>query len=57
MTDRPDNPPNPGSEEARKQGCACPVIDNHYGAGVPHKGQRVFWTVEDCKLHGGKRDR
>lgn len=25
--------PNPGSEEARKQGCLCPVVDNEFGKG------------------------
>jgi hypothetical protein len=26
--------PNPGTEEAIKQGCKCPVLDNHHGRGV-----------------------
>ncbi len=42
--------PNPGSEEAVKAGCRCPVIDNHYGKGTPYG----FWMSEDCPLHGYK---
>ncbi len=42
--------PNPGSEEARKQGCKCPVLDNARGQGymgVP--GQ--FVMSERCPMH------
>lgn len=49
--------PNPGSAKARKEGCTCAVIDNHYGQGLP--GYRddelpVFWVDDDCPLHGGR---
>lgn len=50
--------PNPGSKQAIAQGCKCPVIDNHYGQGVP-RGDGVnfdFWMVEDCPLHGTKKE-
>ena len=40
--------PKPGSPDARKQGCTCPVIDNHHGAGDP----RGWWVSGDCPLHG-----
>ena len=43
--------PNPGSKEAQQMGCACPVIDNHYGQGVTVEGKRQFWMVEGCPLH------
>ena len=43
--------PNPGSREAQEMGCICPVIDNHYGRGVPVDGKRQFWMVEECPLH------
>lgn len=42
------NKPNPGSEEAIKQGCICPVIDNHYGEGLPNGD---FWYTEGCPVH------
>lgn len=50
--------PNPGSEEALKLGCKCPVIDNHYGKGIPKiRGTSLsesscFWISSDCPLHG-----
>lgn len=47
MTDKP----NPGSSEAVKQGCKCPVIDNRYGKGV-RDGRDEFWINGSCPLHG-----
>jgi len=44
--------PNPGTKEAQDQGCTCPVIDNHYGAGVPSPNGPMFWMSGDCPLHG-----
>lgn len=45
--------PNPGSREAQQLGCTCPVMDNHYGNGVPDgKGAVNFWMIADCPLHG-----
>jgi hypothetical protein len=44
--------PNPGSEEARKLGCKCPVMDNHGGQGVPvGNGDFMFWYTVDCPVH------
>lgn len=45
--------PNPGSAEAVKRGCKCPVIDNHHGKGVPYgkDGAPRFWISERCPLH------
>lgn len=54
--------PNPGSREAVAQGCLCPVLDNHHGAGIPITGDNgqptvTFWQRGDCPLHGeGERD-
>ena len=49
--------PNPGSNEAVALGCRCPVIDNHYGKGVPSsEDEPYFWINEDCELHGIKGD-
>lgn len=50
--------PNPGSDEALKQGCRCPVLDNNHGQGLPPykgKGGNVFWMTMDCPLHGDPR--
>jgi len=51
--------PNPGSEEARAQGCLCPVIDNGRGEGMmggeakhPVSGLPVFTINLLCPLHG-----
>ena len=47
--------PNPGSLEAVKGGCKCPVIDNAYGKGYlgdfSHYG---FVFHEDCPMHGAR---
>ena len=49
--------PNPGSDEAIKQGCRCPVIDNGHGTGyyTTDNGVPVFVINETCPLHGVKR--
>ena len=46
--------PNPGSQEAIKLGCTCPVIDNHYGEGAynDESGMPLFWMNDDCPVHG-----
>ncbi len=42
--------PNPGSDEAVKIGCLCPVIDNHYGHG--YQGEEgVFVYNSECPIH------
>jgi hypothetical protein len=43
--------PAPGSEEARRLGCTCPVVDNERGRGFQINGQTVYWQVEGCPLH------
>lgn len=43
--------PNPGSDEARRQGCTCPVLDNAHGQGY-YGVEGQFVMVEDCPLHG-----
>jgi hypothetical protein len=45
--------PNPGSDEAIKLGCTCPVIDNNHGAGC---GNGLFWISFECPLHGPNRE-
>ena len=54
--------PTPGSPEAVEAGCTCPVMDNHYGQGVPVGPNpnsllvqsRVvsFWYSTGCSMHG-----
>lgn len=41
--------PNPGSDEAVKKGCTCPVLDNAHGEGHFMGG---FAVMEDCPIHG-----
>ena len=44
--------PNPGGKAAIEQGCKCPVLDNHHGAGMLIDGKQEFWISELCPLHG-----
>jgi len=45
--------PNPGSDEAIKMGCTCPVLDNAHGNGA-RGDPNLFWISEDCPIHGRK---
>lgn len=48
--------PNPGSDDAIRMGCKCPVMDNDYGHGYcGRKG--VFVMTENCPVHGKKSRR
>ena len=38
------NVPNPGSDDAQKQGCICATLDNYHGWGSDF-GKDKFWTV------------
>ena len=42
--------PRPGSCEAIAQGCLCPHVDNHHGAGVQGLG-REWWFNAACPVH------
>lgn len=46
--------PNPGSEEAIRAGCRCPVLDNNRGKGIgiSSDGETLFWMSGDCPIHG-----
>lgn len=46
------NNPKPGSDEALKHGCTCPVVDNAHGKGIPHGDEVLFWVDADCPIHG-----
>lgn len=53
------NKPFPGSDEAVKAGCECPVLDNLHGRGFPvttDEGelQIAYWINGDCPIHGRK---
>jgi hypothetical protein len=44
--------PNPGSDEAIKQGCTCPVLDNGRGRGRYGFGAGpLYWIAFECPLH------
>ena len=50
--------PNPGSQEAREQGCLCPQMDNSYGKGYTNKKGEVFFIFSgDCPLHNKKKEK
>ncbi len=45
---------NPGSPEAKRLGCTCPVLDNAYGEGAVVDGQinkEAFYIDPDCSIH------
>ena len=42
--------PNPGSDEARNDGCTCPMLDNEFGDWKAVGGN--FITSINCPLHG-----
>lgn len=48
--------PNPGTAEAVEAGCTCPVMDNHYGHGVPFGKGVQFWYTEGCPVHTNKEE-
>lgn len=43
--------PNPGSKEAIKLGCKCPVLDNSHGLGMEVRGMKLYWFTENCPIH------
>lgn len=54
--------PLPGSDEAVRMGCKCPVRENHNGLGAWGGGptgatEPRFWVRETCPVHGRKRPR
>jgi len=45
--------PKPGTDEAKEQGCTCPVYDNCHGLGVNSAGEIYGWWIDSaCKVHG-----
>ena len=52
--------PPPGSLEAIKQGCTCPVFDNCKGRGcglTDKDGNPLFYINEKCPLHAAKEEK
>jgi hypothetical protein len=49
------NVPNPGSDEAIKIGCTCPVLDNGHGKGSMY-GEGMFWMNKNCPVHGSDQN-
>jgi hypothetical protein len=44
--------PPPGSPEAVRGGCICPVMDNAHGKGIGGDGESHGWWITDgCPLH------
>lgn len=43
--------PNPGSYEAIRLGCKCPVMDNNNGRWPPYPPDG-WWMVFGCPVHG-----
>lgn len=45
---------NPGSPDAIKRGCRCPIIDNGHGHGANGTSgpEAEFWINSDCPMHG-----
>lgn len=40
---------NPGSEEAIRRGCVCPIIDNNYGHSAPYPNNGWIYSG-DCPI-------
>ena len=48
---------NPGSDEAIRNGCTCPVLDNGHGQGYLGDGEKYgWWITADCPMHGEKKE-
>lgn len=46
--------PTPGSQEAIRLGCLCPVMDNNGGRGFGDPNSPMYWINNSCPLHGDK---
>ncbi len=55
MTQLQPMTPPPGSPEATKQGCTCPIFDNCKGRGcglTDKDGEPLYYIHKRCPLHG-----
>lgn len=41
----------PGSPEAVKLGCTCPILDNAHGRGARATIGTLYWISADCPIH------
>jgi hypothetical protein len=52
--------PNPGSEDALRLGCRCPVMDNNHGKWPPFPADEGrpegWWLSMRCPVHGSQRE-
>ena len=52
VTQMTQDAPAPGSPEAVKAGCKCPVLDNNNGRGIDGE---LYWINVCCPLHGDQK--
>lgn len=51
MNNEPKDP-KPGTPEASRAGCLCPVLDNSHGRGRYCDGKKYGWWVDAaCPIH------
>ena len=53
-------PHTPGSDQAVKDNCLCPVLDNAHGKGcgyLSESGEPLFIVNLECPLHSGAASR
>ena len=55
LNDPPEFPMNPGSDDAIRYGCTCPVFDNSHGHGYLLQ-PGIFWITDGCPLHAPHHD-
>ena len=49
---------NPGAPRAKRLGCLCPVIDNHYGLGCGCSENGPLYVIRcDCPMHGDEAEK
>lgn len=45
--------PRPGSPQAVRDGCTCPILDNEHGKGRWGDGETYGWFImANCPMHG-----
>jgi hypothetical protein len=49
--------PNPGSDEARQEGCTCPHRTTEMIEGMSFDGISGFWITLGCPLHAPDKDK
>ena len=54
MMGKQPKPPNPGSDEAVRRNCTCPILDNRRGLGYYAAPDGCHIINENCPLHGAE---